>query len=775
MPHADLEFLRGLDEQDLCELVLVPLLARMNYRDVRYAHGTLEHGKDIVFTAEEPLAGRRTYCATVKKTKLSGSVSSSRSIREVFFQIKQALSSPFIDPFDGHEITIHGVYVITPDEISQLTIASIKDELATSENRVNFIDGARVLQLIDDYYPTLIRSLPDPRTRYLETIAQRFLESQALGGFGQDQSLALPDVYTGGLLSETSIEEARFISFARPTASPSGDHIFTVHRKAPYACILADVGAGKTTLLQTFIASFTDAEGSASATKGNIPIFVPLSRLNPDHCRTTSALVSEIGHCLSSEGLLVEPLTSAESGNCVICLDGFDELSATHDRVAAAIRGLPSLFPAGVIVTSRPSRIPDLGADFRYFRLNPFGDDDIKLFLRRWFPGDEAAANAIFSRIKSNEELERFCRTPLMLTLYSILGHRSDVTVLPTKKTDLYFRIVAMLLGDWDRRRRVKNYFRPEIKEEVLQRLAQEAHLAGGRYFPDERVVKIAREVLQASRNRLSEQLLRDELLYRSSLLRKGRDGKYEFVHLSFQEFFVARQSMRMSKLNEVEDVLFDPWWRNVLIFFFGLRNTLDGVSLTKSKRTPGRGLRLMEYLNETEYTSDKSRRVVFGILANDLLFSAVTESDLEMCARLGDDVVRVLRPLVEREDFHGVVGNYARVLVHINSEEAQSALFSMRADLQRLNVLELGLVLQKADSFAESPRGRELALRLLRLIESRVQQPSAIDPNMIEQLQKVLRAASNALDAIDLKDRERKAKELLVGIQGALIQRIRR
>src|ERR1700687_2315161 len=99
--ESDLAFLEGLTEEELCELVLIPLLAAQGYRDIRYTHGFLEAGKDITFGYDDPLGGYLHLCATVKRYPLTGSVSSSRSMHEVYFQINQALTEPFLHPLDG--------------------------------------------------------------------------------------------------------------------------------------------------------------------------------------------------------------------------------------------------------------------------------------------------------------------------------------------------------------------------------------------------------------------------------------------------------------------------------------------------------------------------------------------------------------------------------------------------------------------------------------------------------------------------------------------------
>lgn len=129
MSKSDLEFLQELTEAELTELVIIPLLYKMGYKNIRYTHSPLELGKDIVFSQESPLEGLIHYSAVIKRRKLSGSVSSSRSIREIYYQVLQSLKQPVLDPSDGRDIQISLSFIITPYTISQHAAQSIQGEL----------------------------------------------------------------------------------------------------------------------------------------------------------------------------------------------------------------------------------------------------------------------------------------------------------------------------------------------------------------------------------------------------------------------------------------------------------------------------------------------------------------------------------------------------------------------------------------------------------------------------------------------------------------------
>jgi hypothetical protein len=94
--NAELTYLQSLREAELRELVIIPLLTRMGYRGVRSVHGSLEFGKDVVFSQQDPLARERHYAVVVKKGPLTGSVSSSNSLRAAVMQVEQSFDRPFL-------------------------------------------------------------------------------------------------------------------------------------------------------------------------------------------------------------------------------------------------------------------------------------------------------------------------------------------------------------------------------------------------------------------------------------------------------------------------------------------------------------------------------------------------------------------------------------------------------------------------------------------------------------------------------------------------------
>lgn len=160
MHNSELKYLQSLSEAELRDLVLLPLLSRMGYINIRQLHGPLELGKDIVFSHQDPLARIRHYGLVVKGGPISGSVSSSTSARTVFNQIQQGLDTPFYD-LSGKETHLDGIYLVTPHVLSQQAVLSIRGALVGKGQSIVLIDGPALVDLIRQYSPDLTWSLPD--------------------------------------------------------------------------------------------------------------------------------------------------------------------------------------------------------------------------------------------------------------------------------------------------------------------------------------------------------------------------------------------------------------------------------------------------------------------------------------------------------------------------------------------------------------------------------------------------------------------------------------
>jgi len=693
-----LGFLQTLTERELTELVVIPLLEALRFRDIRYTHSPLEYGKDLVFTKEDPLDavdGRERICATIKGERLSGSVSGRGSVHEVYFQVQQALSEAHVEPFDGDSQMIDKVYVVSPFPITQAAIRSIRGQLQSRASSVYFIDGPYLVSLLNKHCPELLSSLPDPYARYLHGLSRRLVDSNILRQLGSGTQISLADLYTAGHLSASSPEEAVYMTFASPRPASRKLWLREIITDSPYCVVVADVGAGKTTLLLRLASQLaTETRATTPKAKRFSPLFVPLHALGPVAADGASGLIARVQQFLAETESLTE-LTNDPSRKQLLLLDGFDEVPSHHAELCEAVQEVAATMGYGVVVTTRPSRVPALGEPFEYFTLNPFDDQSIADFLNLWFVNRPDYCGKLLDKIKNEPQLLRFCRTPLMLTLFCILASEATIDEIPVRKVDVYERIASLLLEKWDRMRGLQQEYSLGLKQYALERLAFDLQVKRRRTFSRTDFEDSLRVLLRNKRLSRGDCGLFDELVFRSSMVRRNYAGEYEFPHLSFQEYFAARHLDRTADLKAIQSRMYDDWWRNTLAFYFGIRRTLEGVPLPTSKRTGVKGIRLMEYLQEADFTSEEIREKVFVLFAREVLYeSAPTADTVVACSRLGEQMLAALRDQVEDSDFRGSTANYLTILASVDSLKGIEMLEQSDHLFERLSSRELTHIL---------------------------------------------------------------------------------
>ena len=150
-----LKKLSEVDEKGLREDVLLPLLRRLGYKAPTIYHGPQERGKDIVAYTHD-LLGHREYLAVVAKAvDLSGSVSSSRGLREVVHQVQQCFDNPYQDLFGMSKVSIDRVWIVTSKRIIPSAETSIFSTLEKNNlsKLIRFVSSEHLADLIDEKYP----------------------------------------------------------------------------------------------------------------------------------------------------------------------------------------------------------------------------------------------------------------------------------------------------------------------------------------------------------------------------------------------------------------------------------------------------------------------------------------------------------------------------------------------------------------------------------------------------------------------------------------------
>jgi hypothetical protein len=140
-------------------------------QDVQIMHGAQEYGKDIVFYSPNGADEFELNACVVKNSKITGSVSGSDGARNVLFQVKQALDTPFING-SGESELVSKIYVVSPHDCSQTTMHSIHGELKERYGQVTFLCGGKLLDKFSKYLPDFLVFESDLLGSYIASLQQ---------------------------------------------------------------------------------------------------------------------------------------------------------------------------------------------------------------------------------------------------------------------------------------------------------------------------------------------------------------------------------------------------------------------------------------------------------------------------------------------------------------------------------------------------------------------------------------------------------------------------
>lgn len=164
--------------------------------------------------------------------------------------------------------------------------------------------------------------------------------------------------------------------------------------------------------------------------------------------------------------------------------------------------------------------------------------------------------------------------SPLIVTVFVASSDFSKKDI-PPNITEIFKKFTEQMLGRWDERKGVAQQYQTPLKDFLLTQLAARLHYAKRRSTTLGECRDIWDEALRTRGHSADIEVLFNEIVHRSSLLRIDGDT-VEFRHHILQEFFAGRA---IKDPNSFKDVVDDEWWRKPIIFHFGDRaDNADGI-----------------------------------------------------------------------------------------------------------------------------------------------------------------------------------------------------
>ncbi len=489
--------------------------------------------------------------------------------------------------------------------------------------------------------------------------------------------------------------------------------------------LLGGPGSGKTTLVKRLARSC--ALGAEVVRKRFpelpwcLPIVVPVATY--DRESEGDSVLSYLRGLVEHDGgpALAEAFERRwGGGECLLLLDGLDEIASAGQRIGCARSVGALLGELGqnrVLVTSRPVgySICRLSVPAEHVLLEPFERADIETFVRRWHVAYDAAvhpekrerqaaeaeAEELIGDIQRHPRVEALATNPLMLTIIALIKQRN--VSLPERRVELYEIALNTLIRSWNKARSLGNRsvgeeLSAEETKKVWAAVAWWLHRekSTGTCHRQELQERLVEVLTGYGRDELEAEAIAESYLTaateRAGLLEERGANVFAFMHQTFQEYLAARH-LRLAKprgkaIERILAVAPDPRWREVVRLAAGFIGVIQEddematelvVALAEDDRDP-----LEPYLCG-------SLRLAASCLADDVRV-APRERD-EIVARICDRIT-ALEPWPVAE---GLVEEFAAMRVLVPGREGVRALCRLLDHSRREVRMEAARLLARA------------------------------------------------------------------------------
>jgi HEAT repeat protein/energy-coupling factor transporter ATP-binding protein EcfA2 len=451
--------------------------------------------------------------------------------------------------------------------------------------------------------------------------------------------------------------------------------------------ILGDPGSGKTTLLrylalkhaQALQANCLEADDQLGAVRFPILIRIaeyaeggvwkakPLSDFLASYCALHECQESGLADLLATE---------LENGRCLVLLDGLDEVVNADDRRGVVQRiddfvRRYSSRPNRFVITSRIAgyRSAPVGGDFAHYAVQEMDEKQIRRFLERWCLAVEAAQTpdqppearetiarreitGILDAVNSSPGVRRLATNPLLLCTLALI-HRTGAR-LPEKRIDLYKLAAEVLARSWRIAHGIheSDLIKDEHLTPLLSRLAYWLHENKPTGIATEQEVYHVLGEEWATINDLpwdeerpSPTILTEikrfleAVRVHTGLFVERAPQRYGFMHLTFEEYYVARALVALSRTRAalIRQHLHDSRWEEPILLALGLVGLESPQEVTS--------------LVETAILAEGEEARALGFVPS--LYEELLGRDYLFALRcLGDQIpvnIRLVRRLVER------------------------------------------------------------------------------------------------------------------------------
>jgi len=572
--QAKLARLVALSEDDFRDTVIRPLFKLQKFRSYRDLCGHDEEGKDCVVLKDVEFGGVHVYAIQTKKGRLNMSSKVTENVATAITQLRTALNTqiPLLNP--PRNVLPNVVYLCSSGATNPAARKHIIDAL--DDSRLAILDGDEIISSLDQLYPTYWLNISHTKCCYLEAFRNHLLKLSDIVPLASSVEPTIPpfveDAYVSQQLFRFSIQTK--VKQGHITTGPNLEEfedckLLTSQHRVGF--IVGDGGTGKTTLMRRLALLTCESSLNASYKESClIPVLFRARDLLHSDDLIESIHGAIRGFTGDNESGL-EPDDFA-SGRVVVLIDGMDEL-VDHFAIEDMLQKISSFSEANptcrVYSSSRALQlVQEFAAQHRLpiYEISDFSLRQAARIVQRAISGQPVVEAAAVEVLRRLQDVHGMKLSPMLVTVFAATPN-FQTTDIPPNITSIFRKFANLMLGQWDIQKGLSQQFEYDLKHRILANVAFAWHSRketeeGLDQFRDEVRAFLDRIGYGEKTDGLTNEILRSGLL--------TLDGaRVSFRHLMFQEYFAGSA---VESYRDVESVISDDWWRNVIVFAFGSR-----------------------------------------------------------------------------------------------------------------------------------------------------------------------------------------------------------